>query len=134
MKCPKTCGIAVAAQLLLWTATTATADTARQVSLKYFEQRGYQDELLLCADLLRPVLAAGQGDRVSYVVDEIELRGPWYRFEIAATVVSAAGETVLEDYRVGCKSNRWIESARLLARHNAQELPVDLAQLAYNWR
>jgi len=66
----------------------------------YHALYGYEDELENCVDILRPSLAGENTDRVSYVVEEIYLHGPWYGF------------------RVACKSNRWIEKARLMERPN----------------
>ena len=69
---------------------------------------------------------------MSYEIEDIRLRGPWYRFEIKTTVVDSNGQTVVDGYRVGCKSNRWIESTQLLARRNSQALPLQLQMLARN--
>ena len=84
----------------------------------YHALYGYEDELENCVDILRPSLAGDNTDRVSYVVEEIHLHGPWYRFEIKATTYDSAGQRQLEGFRVACKSNRWIEKARLMKRPN----------------
>ena len=92
---------------------------------EYFERHGYEDELQRCVESLRPVLDVSDGDQVSYIVDEIDLRGPWYRFEIAATLVNKDGDTELDNFRIGCKSNRWIAEVRLIERDNIQTLQVE---------
>ena len=86
----------------------------------YFENNGYEDELQHCLDILRPNLGltGSSNEKVSYEITEINFRSPWYRFEIVATVSDRAGQPSLEGFRVACKSNRRIESARLLERKN----------------
>jgi hypothetical protein len=92
----------------------------------FFDQNGYQDEMHRCIDLLRPALQSVETGKVIYDVQDIELRGPWYQFEISVTVEDAAGNKRLDGYKVGCQSNRWVEIARLEDRRNAQKLPVEV--------
>ncbi|MEJ2138335.1 MAG: hypothetical protein P8Y61_02600 [Gammaproteobacteria bacterium] len=96
----------------------------------YFTRDDYEDEVNRCIDLLRPALSAKDGDRVIYEIQEIELRGPWYQFEISATVVDAGGVTTVDGFRVGCKANRWVERAELAARDNGRELDTAPGLLA----
>ena len=96
--------------------------SAKAEAYSYFEENGYEEELALCVDLLRPSLAASAGEKVEYVVQDIDLQGPWYRFEIAATVTDVEGQIRIDGYRVGCKSNRWIESAQLDDRNRIPKL------------
>ena len=96
----------------------------------YFTRDDYQDEVNRCIDLLRPALSAQDGDKVIYDIQEIELRGPWYQFEISASVVDADGTTRVDGFKVGCKANRWIEKAQLAERKNKQQLTNGLELLA----
>lgn len=96
----------------------------------YFTRQDYEDEVNRCIDLLRPALSAKDGDRVIYDIQEIELRGPWYQFEISATVIDAGGVTTVDGFRVGCKANRWVESAKLAERENDRQLNASLELLA----
>jgi hypothetical protein len=91
----------------------------------YFEQYGYEDEINRCISLLRPSLGAASNDRVTYEIQEIDLRGPWYRFEISASVVDVTGQMKLDAFKVGCKANRWVETAQLMERPNAQQLALN---------
>ena len=84
----------------------------------YHALYGYEDELENCVDILRPSLAGVDTDRVTYVVEKIYLHGPWYRFEIEASTYDSTGQRQLHNFRVACKSNRWIEKARLMERPN----------------
>lgn len=92
----------------------------------YFEQNAYQEEMHRCIDLLRPALQSVAAGKVIYDVQEIELRGPWYEFEISVTVEDPAGNKRLDGYKVGCQSNRWVEMARLEDRRNNEKLPVEV--------
>jgi hypothetical protein len=96
----------------------ATTVQAEYRPYNYLEQYGYTEELQHCVDLLRPTLNTGSEERASFVVEDIVLRGPWYRFKISASVFSADGVTRVDSFKVSCKSNRWIESARLFDMKN----------------
>jgi len=85
---------------------------------KYFEHHGYDSELQHCVELLRPTLNAPADGKIQYLLQEVKLRGPWYRFEIQASVFDSDGAVSLDGFKVLCKSNRWIESARLIERRN----------------
>jgi lysyl-tRNA synthetase class II len=85
----------------------------------YHALYGYEDELQQCVELLRPSVETEQADRITYQVQEIDLHGPWYKFEIAATTYLADGQKIVDGFRVACKSNRWIEQARLIERRNS---------------
>ena len=110
------------------------AGTAAQASpeFNYFEEYAYQDAMMRCVATLRPVLEVQDTDTVSYIIQEIDLKGPWYRFEISATVLDSEGNTQIDDFQVGCKANRWIDETRLLARRNAESLILKLDLLARN--
>ena len=84
----------------------------------YLETHGFDMELQHCVDLLRPTLGAVENEKVKYVVEDVALRGPWYRFEITATVIGVDGSTRIDGFKVLCKSNRWIQSAKLIERKN----------------
>ena len=116
----------VAVNFVLLAVVLVMLSGVAQASDDYFEQYGYEEEMNRCIDLLRPSLRATASDRVIYDVQEIDLRGAWYRFEISATVVDAAGMSKIDNYRVGCQSNRWVEVARLLERPNKQQLQSEL--------
>ncbi len=88
----------------------------------YFTQHGYEDEINRCIDLLRPALGAQAGDKVVYDIQEIQLRGPWYQFEISTTIIDPKGNISVDDYMVGCKANRWIDSVQLAERRNTTQL------------
>ena len=111
--------VAVAAVGML-AAGLAVADTLD------LESSAYQQEMHRCIDLLRPALQSVEAGKIIYDVQEIDLRGPWYEFEISVTVEDSAGNKRLDGYRVGCQSNRWIEMARLEERRNAEKLPVEV--------
>ena len=96
----------------------------------YFTRYDYEDEVYRCIDLLRPALSAKDGDKVIYDIQEIELRGPWYQFEISATVIDADGVTTVDGFKVGCRANRWVEKAQLAERENDRQLSVKLELLA----
>ena len=116
--------VMIAAAVSLFTAGTASAENS------YLEQYGYEEEMNRCIDLLRPALQLAELGKVTYDVQEIDLRGPWYQFEISVTVEDESGTKLLDGYKVGCKSNRWIESAQLKYRRNSQELLADTMLLA----
>ena len=99
----------------------------------YFELYGYEDELARCVELIRPVLQAKDGEKVTYDVQEIDLRGPWYNFEISTTLVDTQGNKQVDAYKIGCRSNRWVESVKLVERRNSQPLPLRLELLASNF-
>jgi len=92
---------------------------AEYKSYDYFEMRGYDSELQQCVELLRPTLGAVQNERTRYTVEDIDLRGPWYSFEIVASVFGIDGRKRVDSFKVRCKSNRWTDSARLIKRKNA---------------
>ena len=128
----------IVASISLLTVSAANAE------YNYFETHGYQDELKTCIDVLRSNLDLRDDDVVSYEVEKIDLRGPWYRFDIVTTVTDGAGQERLGEFEIGCKSNRWIVSARLIERvnnpssyqpitvHNTHELAVQTDALALN--
>jgi hypothetical protein len=99
----------------VFVATTAQADYR---PYNYLETYGFDMELQHCVELLRPSLGAVENEKVKYVVEDITLRGPWYRFEITATVIGVDGSTRVDGFKVLCKSNRWIQSAKLIERRN----------------
>lgn len=92
----------------------------------YHELYGYEDEVESCVDILRPNIDAAFDERVEYIVEDIDLRGPWYKFELSAYVYAADGEKTLDGFNVACKSNRWITSARLIDRPNAESAEREL--------
>ena len=102
----------------IFIATTAQADQPEYRPYNYLETYGYDMELQHCVELLRPTLGATENEKVKYVVGDIALRGPWYRFEISASVFGADGSTRVDGFKVLCKSNRWIQSAQLIERKN----------------
>lgn len=105
--------------------TTGNIAYAEYRAYSYYELHGYNKELQHCVDLLRPNLFIQNQERASFVVDEISLRGPWYEFSISASVTSADGSERLNGFRVSCKSNRWIQSARLIeSRSNPSASPT----------
>jgi len=106
-----------------------TAGVAGAGDLNYAEQ-AYRDELNRCVALLRPAMPVTGVRKITYEVQEIELRGPWYQFEISVSVEDESGATRIGGYRVGCKSNRWIDSSTLQARRNVQSLPLTKELLA----
>jgi len=118
MKSLNICALIACAVSILLVSGPASA------TYNYFEENGYEDELELCLQKIRPMINAGADDAVYYEVEEIDLRGPWYRFEISATKVDRTGQRSIDGYNVGCKSNRWVESVKLLERYNKQPLPV----------
>jgi hypothetical protein len=97
---------------------TGTAQAEYDYEDNYHALYGYEDELQVCVDLLRPSMGIEQVDRVTYQVEEIDLHGPWYKFEIVASTYLSSGQPVTDGFRVACKSNRWIEQARLIERSN----------------
>ena len=114
--------LAMAATVGILAAGVANAD--------YFERNGYEDEMNRCIDLIQPSMQAVKSGKVIYDVQEIDLRGPWYQFEISVTVEDEAGARRIDGYKVGCKSNRWIETAELKERRNTEQLPVEMELLA----
>jgi len=96
----------------------ATTAQAEYRPYNYLETYGFDMELQHCVELLRPSLGAVENEKVKYVVEDVTLRGPWYRFEIAATVIGVDGSTRVDGFKVLCKSNRWIQSAKLIERKN----------------
>ena len=125
LKLGKTLLVAVVSMLFV---ATVRADA----NLNYAEEYSYRERLMQCVDKLRPIFQPLASDRVIYNVEEIELRGPWYRFEISTTIVAEDGTSVLDDYKVGCKANRWIDSTRLLSRRNADQPVLDSLVIARN--
>ena len=110
----KTLGISV----ILASVLIASMARAEYRPYNYLEAYGYDMELQHCVELLRPTLGAAKDEQVKYVVEDITLRGPWYRFEISASVFGADGSTRVDGFKVLCKSNRWIQSAKLIERRN----------------
>jgi len=109
--------------------TTLTAGNAL-AEWDYHETHGYEDELARCVDLIRPVIGLENTDKVTYDVQEIDLHGPWYKFEISTTIVDDDGTTQIDSFNVGCKSNRRISATELLDRTNTAR--TDQAVLARN--
>jgi hypothetical protein len=101
-----------AAMLGVFAAGSASAE------YDYHQSYGYEEQLAQCLDILRPNLQLQKGEQVSYVVEEIERHGPWYEFAIVTTVTDTAGRKRLDGFEVACRSNRWINSAKLLERAN----------------
>jgi hypothetical protein len=99
----------------VFAADTASADYR---PYKYLEHNGFDTELQHCIELLRPTLNAPAESKVEYLVEDVRLRGPWYRFELTASVVESNGTVSLDGFKVLCKSNRWVDSARLIERRN----------------
>jgi hypothetical protein len=118
----KALGIAVALASI-FAATTAQADYR---PYNYLETYGYDMELQHCVELLRPTLGAEQNEQVKYVVQDVALHGPWYRFEIKASVIGVDGDARIDGFKVLCKSNRWLESARLIERRNDPSVSREL--------
>jgi hypothetical protein len=110
----KTLGIGVILASVLITSVAQ----AEYRPYNYLETYGYDMELQHCIELLRPTLGATENEKVKYSVEDIALRGPWYRFEISASVFGADGSTRVDGFKVLCKSNRWIQSAKLIERRN----------------
>jgi hypothetical protein len=102
----------------VFVASMAQADQTEYRPYNYLETYGYDMELQHCVELLRPTLGATVNEKVKYAVEDIVLRGPWYRFEISASVFGADGSTRVDGFKVLCKSNRWIQSAHLFERKN----------------
>jgi hypothetical protein len=94
------------------------------------ERNAYADELDRCIDLIRPSVQAGDVGKITYDVQEIDLRGPWYEFEISVSVEGENGAMQLDGYKVGCKSNRWIDASKLQARRNIEKLPLTMELVA----
>ena len=123
--------------IILMTAATVSFFTTGVASAasSYLEQYGYEEEMNRCIDLLRPVMRISASQtagaaKIIYDVQDVDLRGPWYRFEISVSVEDEAGAKLLDGYKVGCRSNRWIESAQLKDRRNSEELPGEMALFA----
>jgi len=113
----------------LWTALFAVigliSGTANAVASSAAEYE-FADELNRCVSLLRPSVQAFGDGKVVYDVQDYKRTGPWYRFEISVSVEDEAGTQLLDNYRVGCSSNRWVDSAYLSSRRNSQQLPKRL--------
>ena len=118
----------LAAALLAWFGQINAA-----AAYDYLEMYGYEDELARCIDLIRPALQAREGEKVTYDVQKIDLRGPWYNFAIGMTLVDRQGNKQIDNYKVGCKANRWVASARLVERRNTEPLPMRLGLLTANF-
>jgi len=106
---------------ILIAAVMALSSTGALAEYNYHESYGFEDEIKQCVEIIRPVLGINSTEKVVYDVQEIDLQGPWYRFEITAVIVDEAGIVQLDGFNFGCKSNRWIESASLLDRRNSLE-------------
>jgi len=50
---------------------------------------------------------------------------PQKKLEISTSIVDTAGRIKLDGFKVGCKANRWVETAQLLERRNSQQLALD---------
>jgi len=111
------------ARAILMTVGCVAASLASAGNLD-FEQHAYAIELNRCIDMLRPAMQASRASKISYDVQEIQLSGPWYQFEISVSVDRENGAERIDSYKVGCKSNRWIDSSELQVRHNAEQLPA----------
>lgn len=110
-----------------------SSGSGAMASYNYFEQYGYEPQLQRCVDLLRPAVTGSPGDQVRFEVEEIKLRGPWFRFEISTTVRDQTGRVRLNDYKVGCKANRWVAKTRLIRRPNqTAAAPLQLELLGRN--
>ena len=118
----KALGIAVALASI-FAATTAQADYR---PYNYLETHGYDMELQHCVELLRPTLGAEQNEQVKYIVQDVTLHGPWYRFEIKASVIGVEGDARIDGFKVLRKSNRWLQSARLIERKNDPSVSREL--------
>ncbi len=108
----------------------ALATGIANAEVSYFERNGYEEEMNRCIDLLQPAMQSINSGKIIYDVQQIDLRGPWYQFEISVSVEDEAGIKSLDSYKIGCKANRWIESAELNVRRNTQQLPVTQEPLA----
>ena len=111
------------APAIAFTVGLLAAGIASSGNLDFVEQ-AYAEELNRCIDMIRPVMPASGAGKIIYDVQQIDLRGPWYQFEISVSIEEENGATKIDGYKIGCKSNRWGNSATLQARRNRQQLPT----------
>jgi hypothetical protein len=114
--------LAIAAMVMGLIAGGVSAATI-PATLSLSDNSEFSEELNRCVDLLRPQVQMIGAERTVYDVQDVKLTGPWYRFEISVSVENDTGDSLLNDYRVGCSANRWVDEAYLSGRRNSETLP-----------
>ena len=114
--------IAAAVGMLTWgVASSGDLNLTRQA---------YEDEMNRCINLLRPLMPVNTNSKIIYDVQGIDLRGPWYLFDISVSIEDQNGVELVDGYKFGCKSNRWKDSSELQSRRNTQQLPEKMELMA----